>query len=107
MVRLFTGSTTGVYLSLWTAAWAGGPWPNHELSLDLGLTATLILLIWKARSRMAWLPLCATCLHFGIQVGYLTAPNSELEWGFTSVGVGFALLCASLAATWRLRKAMR
>jgi hypothetical protein len=107
LTRLFTGSVSGVYLSLWTATWTGGTWPTHQFSLDLILTAALILLIWKARSVLAYLPLLGTYLHLGIQTGLLTASRSKLEWGITSVALGFALLSASLVATWRLRKAMR
>jgi hypothetical protein len=107
LTRLFTGSVSGVYLSLWTATWTGGTWPTHQFSLDLILTAALILLIWKARSVLGYLPLLGTYLHLGIQTGVLTASRSKLEWGITSVGLGFALLSASLVATWRLRKAMR
>jgi len=107
LARLVTGSAAAVYLSLWTTMWTGGPWPTHQFSLDLLLTATLILLIWKARSVIAYLPLLGTYVHLGIQTGFLTASRSKLEWGMTSVGLGFALLSASLAATWRLRRAAR
>jgi hypothetical protein len=104
--RLFTGSLTGVYLALWTTMWTGGTWPTHQFSLDLLLTATLIPLIWKARSVIAYLPLLGTYLHLGIQSEFLTASRSKLEWGNSAVGL-VALLSASLAATWRLRRAVR
>ena len=107
MARLFIGAVIAVYLSLWTMTWTGGPWPDHVLSLDLLLTATLILFVWKARAAIAYVPLLATYLHLGVQTGFITAPESRLEWGIASVALGFALLSASLGATWRLRKAMQ
>ncbi len=105
LVRLMTGSVVGLYLSLWTTSWTGGPWPNHGLFLDLLLTAAMVVLFWRTRMAVALLPLFATYLHFAVQTRLVSAPTSRLEWGVASVALGFALLSASLAVTWRLRKA--
>jgi hypothetical protein len=104
LVRLVTGSAACVYLSLWTTTWTGGAWPQHVLFLDLLLAATLVSMLWKTRAALVGLPLVGTCLHFGIQTGYLTAPDSRLEWGVAAVALGFALLSASLGVTWRLTR---
>jgi hypothetical protein len=104
LVRLFMGSVACVYLSLWTTTWSGGPWPHHALLLDLLFTATLVWMLWKTRAALACLPLIATYLHFAIQTELLSVPRSRLEWGLSSVALGFALLSASLGVTWRLRR---
>jgi hypothetical protein len=107
MLRLLTGALFGVYMSVWTTGWSGGHWPMHLLPLDLLLTATVLLLVWKAHARVVLAPLAATYFHLGVQRGAICAPESILQWGMTSVALGFGLLVASLVATWRLRHSGR
>ena len=56
---------------------------------------------------VALAPLSGSYLHLAVQVGLVTAPRSLLSWGVSAVGLGFALLIASLAASYRLRTPAR
>ena len=107
MARLFAGTATGVYLSLWTWGWSGGRWPDHLLWLDAALTLVLVLLIWRAQVRSAAiLPLVATHVHRALQTGLIVAPATRLGWGLSSVAVGFGLLLISLLMSWRFRRGL-
>jgi hypothetical protein len=101
--RLLLGATFAVYLSAWTLGWSGGSWPAHLLALDVALTAVVIAVVWKARAWIALAPLLGSYVHFVLQAGLVPAPRSHVEWGASAVGLGFALLLASLAASYRLR----
>ncbi|APR75288.1 Hypothetical protein A7982_00634 [Minicystis rosea] len=105
--RLLTGAAFVSYLSVWTVGWSSGPWPAHVLALDLALTALVLVAAWKARARLAFAPLLATYAHFVVQAGLLPAPRSLVEWGASAVGLGFVLLLASLATSYRLRATAR
>jgi hypothetical protein len=104
MVRFLWGAVFGLYLSIWTCGWPGGPWPEHSLLLDLLLSVIVILFAWKARTRLILGPLTATYLHLLIQRELITSPSSTLEWGATSVGCGFCLLFLSVMVSWWIRR---
>lgn len=38
-----------------------------------------------------------------VELGWLTAPQSHLQWGAATIGLGFALLAGALVTSWRLR----
>jgi hypothetical protein len=101
--RLLTGALFAVYLAVWTLGWTGGPWPAHLVSLDLLVTAAVLLVVLRMRVRIALAPLLASYTHLAVQTGLVSAPTSVLAWGATTVGLGFALLIASLAASYWLR----
>ncbi len=103
--RMFVGSLYGLYLSVWTIPWAGGPLPQHLISLDLLLSAALLILMWRTRVRTAAIvPLVGTYAHLALQTGAISAPETRLQWGLSSVGLGFGLLVGSLAASFGWRK---
>lgn len=54
--------------------------------------------------RIALVPLAGTAVHFIVDAHLVPAPRSLVEWGGTAVGLGFALLLASLAVSCRLRR---
>ena len=103
-MRLLTGALFAVYVGVWTLGWTGGAWPAHVLALDLALAGAVALLAWRARVRVALVPFAAGALHLVVKAHLVPAPESQLGWGATAVGVGFALLLASLAASYRLRR---
>lgn len=105
MLRLLTGAIVGVYLSLWTFGWQGGPLPHHTMMLEASLLAALLVMAYRARTRLVLTPLAPAWLHAGLQAGLIAAPASTLQWGITSVGVGFVLLLGSLLVAFRLRAA--
>jgi hypothetical protein len=103
--RMVVGSLYGLYLAVWTIPWSGGPLPEHVISLDLLLSAGLLILMWKARIRTAGIgPLVGTYAHLAVQTGTISAPETRLQWGLSYVGVGFGLLVGSLAASFGWRK---
>jgi hypothetical protein len=102
--RLLLGAVTSTYLSLWTVGWSGGPWPAHSLVLDLLLTALLVAAAWKGGVRVALVPLAASYVHFVVALRLIPAPASVLQWGVTSVGLGFGLLILLLAASVYVRR---
>jgi hypothetical protein len=106
-MRLLTGAGFALYLSAWTLGWSVGPWPAHVVALDIGLTVVVIAAAWKARVRALLAPLLVSYLHFVVQAGIVPAPRSLVEWGASAVGLGFALLAASLATSYRLRTMAR
>lgn len=103
-MRLLTGALFAVYLATWTLGWTGGAWPAHVLALDLALAVAVALLAWRARVRLALVPFAAGAMHLVVQAHLVPAPQSLLGWGGTAVGLGFALLLGSLAASYRLRR---
>jgi hypothetical protein len=105
--RLLAGAVFGLYLSAWTLGWSGGPWPLHVAALDLLLTAVVMAAAWRARVRIAVAPLLATYGHLVAQAGLMPVPRTLVEWGASAVGLGFALLVASLTTSYRLRATAR
>jgi hypothetical protein len=104
LVRLATGTVFCTYLSAWTLGWSGGAWPEHVVALDGSLLAVAAFLVWRARARLVIAPVFAACVHLLVERRVIVAPDSTLEWGALSVGVGFALLVVLLAVSWWLRK---
>lgn len=102
-MRLLTGALFTLHLAVWTVGWTGGHWPAHVLVLDLATAVAALLLAWRARVRVALVPLAAGAMHLVVRAHLVPAPRSLLEWGATAVGLGFALLLASLLASYRLR----
>ncbi len=96
-----------LYLAAWTISWKGGPWPAHLIGLDLFASASVAVIVWRSRCAIATLPLAASYLHWSIQARLLSAPQSTLQWGVTTVSAGFALLVASLLLSVRLEGAGR
>jgi len=104
MARQLAWAGYALYLSAWTLSWPGGAWPAHVVVLDLVLTAAISVFVWKLRSRIVVLPLFATYLHWSIQSRLLRAPHSIVQWGATTVAVGFGLLLTSVLTSWRLER---
>ena len=102
--RLCTGALASGYLAAWTLGWAGGPWPEHLLWLDLALAAIVGLLFVRRRVRGPFVPLSASALHAAWRAHLVPAPATALGWGALSVALGFALLVGSLAVAWQLRR---
>jgi hypothetical protein len=102
-MRLLTGALFATHLAVWTLGWTGGAWPAHVLALDLATAVVVALLAWRARVRVALVPFAAGAIHLVVKAHLIPAPQSLLEWGATAVGLGFALLFVSLAASYRLR----
>lgn len=101
--RWFFGALAMAYLSAWTMGWSGGDWPAHIASLDLLLTAGLGVGGWLSRTRTIFVPATTLWGHFAWQAGLVPQPHSLRDWGVTIVVLGFALLAASLATSYRLR----
>jgi multisubunit Na+/H+ antiporter MnhG subunit len=99
-IRLYTGAIFAIHLSVWLQGWSQGPWPAHVLALDLLLTAVVLVIVRKRYLHLAVAPLSAVYLHWAAQSGLIRPPQTTLQWGTTSVGVGFALLILSLAGAW-------
>jgi hypothetical protein len=69
------------------------------------LSAAFVLLAWRARTRLVLVPLAAVYFQLAVQTEIVTAPQSKLEWGLSSVALGFALLLGSLLGSWRSLRA--
>ena len=106
-LRLLGGAVFAGYLGVWTASWVGGAWPAHVIALDVALGVVVLLLAWRAKMRITLPALGVAYLHFVVKAHLVPAPRSLLEWGGTAVVLGFALLVASLAASYRLRRTAR
>lgn len=104
LLRLSIGSLSCLYLSAWTSGWSGGSLPEHMVVLDVLLTAAAALVVWRARAWASLVPLAVMYFHFAVQRRLVTAPASPEQWGRAAVGLGFSLLVASLATSWRWRK---
>jgi hypothetical protein len=102
-VRLIGGALFAVYVAAWTFDWSGGALPAHVLALDVALLAAVLLMAWRLRARLAFAPLAATLAHGALASGLVPPPRTPLEWGVAAVALGFALLAASLATSYRLR----
>jgi hypothetical protein len=104
--RAFVGALFALYLAAWTFRWSGGPWPAHVLALDLALTAAVLLFAWRTRTRSSLAPLALAHAHHVVVAGLVPAPKTSAQWGATAVALGFVLLGACLATSYRLgRKA--
>ncbi len=83
--------------------WSGGPWPAHILALDLCVAGLAVLTFVRTRGVASLVPPVGTWLHFAHSAGVLPIPSSPLEWGASAIGLGFVLLIASLAVSYRAR----
>jgi hypothetical protein len=101
--RLLVGAGFALYLSAWTMAWSGGPWPAHVAGFDVALTVAALAAAWMARERLALTPVLGVVVHFLARSDLLPIPRSLVEWGASAVGLGFALLLGSLVVSYRLR----
>ena len=101
--RSFAGALFAVYLSAWTLRWSGGPLPAHVIALDAALTVAVILAVWKLRVRWPIVPLVAAYAHLVVKAHLVPPPRSPVEWGATAIALGFVLLGASLATSYRFR----
>jgi hypothetical protein len=101
--RSFGGALIAIYLAAWTAGWTGSAWPHHMLALDLALTFAVMAFTWRTGARAILVPLVASYGHYALAAHLIPAPRTTAGWGETIVGVGFALLAASLLASYRLR----
>lgn len=105
--RLAVGALFGLYLSAWTFGWRGGPFPDHALALDGALALATLVLAARTRAWLPVAPLAATSGHAFVVAGLVPVPRTSLGWGASAVSVGFVLLLASLAASYRLRDGAR
>lgn len=102
--RQLTGALLGVYLSLWTIGWHGGGWPAHSVAVDL---VALALAIALALHLKRWITIAvpvAGGAHAILLSGLVPTPHTTLGWGSSALVLGFALLLASLATSYRLRR---
>jgi len=102
-LRLYLGALVLVWLALWSAGWQGGAWPAHRLWLDLPLSVLLLLVAWRRRLYLPFLPLVAVNGHLALERGLVSAPRSSLQWGVVVLASGFAALLVGLFINWRAR----
>ena len=101
-MRLYVGALSLLHLSIWTLGWHGEPWIEHQLWLDLSLTAILLVLGWRRRTLFSALPLVGIFGHMALQSG--RGPSSALGWGVLTLSAGFVLLLVGLAVSYLMRK---
>jgi hypothetical protein len=89
--------------ALYLAAWQSFGLPDHAIALEFALGAAMLPSAWRARSGWIPLPLAATWAHWAVRAGVVRAPRSTLQWGLTTLSLGFALLAIGLVTSWRLR----
>lgn len=102
--RHLAGALGLLYLSLWTMSWSGGPWPHHHLAVDLFV---LVLALGLGLRQRRWIGLIVPAVggtHAVVLSGVIPTPHTTLGWGSSALVLGFALLLASLAASYRLRR---
>lgn len=105
--RALAGALFAAYLGAWTFRWSGGGWPAHAVTLDVALGLVVAIGLWRTRARTSLLaPLLATYAHAALRAHLVPIPRSGVAWGETIVGLGFALLAASLVTSYRLRAAV-
>jgi hypothetical protein len=98
--RLLVGALACGYLGAWTVGWAGGPWPDHVVGLDLLLLAAGVL-GWRRGHRLPMLPASMATLHWVLVERLVPTPSSTLQWGIVAIVSGFALLAVSLLGSLR------
>jgi hypothetical protein len=64
----------------------------------------LRLLLFKARRAAVVVPRLLTYLHLGAEAGLIFAPRSAFQWAIVYIGVGFALLLASLGGSFYVHR---
>jgi hypothetical protein len=100
--RMVFGALFAAHLAAWTTGWTGGSLPSHLLWLDL-LVAALCLLVAR-RWHRPWLllSLSPVFVHLAGQRGWISLPDTALEWGAASISAGFAMLFGSLLGSWKI-----
>jgi hypothetical protein len=93
-----------LHLSAWTSSWSGGALPPHLFAIDALLVMYLALILWRERRWIILSPAITGAMQWSIAAHLVRAPRSPLEWGASTVGLGFALLLASLLASWRVQR---
>ncbi len=101
--RLFGGALVGLHLAVWFFDWKGGAPPAHVLPLDIAFAAGALLSMWRFRARLVLAPLSVLALHGVIESGLVPFPQTMVGQGAAAVVLGFVLLGASLATSYRLR----
>ena len=102
--RALAGSLFAAYLGAWTFGWSGGAWPGHVVALDVVLTLVVVIAVWRTQVRAPLVvPLFASYAHAALVAQLIPIPRSGVAWGETIVGLGFAMLAASLVTSYRLR----
>ena len=104
LLRLFTGALGCLYLGVWTWSWIAGSWPEHVVLLDAVLVVAAIASTFALRDRLPLALPVASALHWVVQARVVPAPASVVQWGATSVAVGFVTLLLSLAISVRWRR---
>lgn len=101
--RLAVGAGSCLYLALATAGWAGGPLPEHVLAYDVVAAVVALVAALRFHVRAALTPLAIGAGHFVVSARLVPAPKGALQWGGAAIALGFALLLASVAVSYRLR----
>ncbi len=101
--RLLTGALATGYAALWMHGWHGGALPAHVWMIDLTVVAAGLLMAWRLGARLVLVVLATVLGHATTSAGLVPAPRSLVEWGAASLVLGFAMLFAGLAVTYRLR----
>ncbi|HWB76782.1 MAG TPA: hypothetical protein VG755_17570 [Nannocystaceae bacterium] len=102
--RLFTGALGCAYVGVWTWSWIAGAWPEHVVLLDALLLIAAIASTFALRDRLPLALPIASALHWVVQARVVPAPESVVQWGATSVALGFATLLLSLVISVRWRR---
>lgn len=104
MTRQLAWAGYCAYLAIWTFSWTGGALPPHLFALDalLGL-GVLVAYATLGRRTVILVPAFASAAHWSIVVHLVRAPQTTLEWGASTVGLGFALLFGALLGSWRIQ----
>ncbi len=100
--RLLMGMLFASHLAAWSSGWLGGHWPPHHLWLDATLVVAGVALCMHFQRPALATSLSPLLLHLAVVRGWVEAPDTPLEWGAASVGVGFSMLFGSLFASWLL-----
>lgn len=102
--RLWTGALSALHAAVWTFGWTGGKLPAHAAWLDVTFAIVMLALAWRLRDKVILLPPALGGAHALFAADLVPAPRSALEWGLAALGIGFALLGASLGVSYRLRR---
>ena len=95
--RLIAGAVSSLYLAVWLDGWGGGALPAHALGLDAALLVALLIAAREARQLRLLTPLAPVALHLAAEHGLIHQPRGAMQWGLTTITLGFSLLLAHLA----------
>ncbi len=104
-LRLVVGILCCGYASVFSSLWASAGCIKDmaPLPLDLVTALLLLLLITRAHSRLALLPMGALLAKYGVLLGVIFMPRGPLQWGAVMLTLGFASLLTGLGLNWRWR----